>query len=63
MKHFVKDLRNAIDEARDLGIELPGLELAERLYARLQEADGAELGTQALWLLYERGGQAEGSSR
>jgi 3-hydroxyisobutyrate dehydrogenase len=63
VKHFVKDLRIAIDEARDLGIELPGLELAERLYARLQEADGAELGTQALWLLYERGGQAEGSSR
>lgn len=57
VKHFVKDLRIAIDESRALGLALPGLELAERLYSRLQDADGAELGTQALWLLYERGGQ------
>lgn len=57
VKHFVKDLRIAIDESRALGLALPGLELAERLYSRLQDADGAEFGTQALWLLYERGGQ------
>jgi 3-hydroxyisobutyrate dehydrogenase len=55
VKHYVKDLRIALDEARTLGLALPGLTLAERLYARLLEADGAELGTQALWLLYERG--------
>lgn len=55
VKHFVKDLRIALDEARAAGISLPGLELAERLYTRLLEADGADLGTQALWLLYERG--------
>jgi len=54
VKHFVKDLRIALDESRALGLKLPGLELAERLYSRLQDADGAELGTQALWLLYER---------
>ena len=59
VKHFVKDLRIALDESRALGLALPGLELAERLYARLQDADGAELGTQALWLLYERG-EAQG---
>lgn len=58
VKHFVKDLRIALDESRALGLALPGLELAERLYSRLQDADGAELGTQALWLLYERGEQA-----
>ncbi len=58
VKHFVKDLRIALDESRGLGLALPGLELAERLYSRLQDADGAELGTQALWLLYERGDQA-----
>ncbi len=57
VKHFVKDLRIALDECRAMGLTLPGLELAERLYARLQDADGAELGTQALWLLYERGAQ------
>jgi 3-hydroxyisobutyrate dehydrogenase len=57
VKHFVKDLRIALDECRSMNLTLPGLELAERLYARLQDSDGAELGTQALWLLYERGAQ------
>ena len=57
IKHFVKDLRIAITEAHERDLVLPGLELAERLYARLLESDGADLGTQALWLLYERGGQ------
>jgi 3-hydroxyisobutyrate dehydrogenase len=57
VKHFVKDLRIAIDESRALGLSLPALELAERLYSRLLDGDGAELGTQALWLLYERGEQ------
>lgn len=53
VKHFLKDLRIALDEARTMEIQLPGLELAERLYTRLaEEKDGAELGTQALWLLY-----------
>ncbi len=58
VKHFVKDLRIALDEASALRLRLPGLELAERLYSRLQDEDGAELGTQALWLLYERGDQS-----
>ncbi len=57
VKHFVKDLRIALDEAGAMGLALPGLELAESLYERLLEEEGAELGTQALWLLYERGGQ------
>jgi len=57
VKHFVKDLRIALGEAEALGIALPGLRLAERMYSWLQEADGAEYGTQALWLLYERGDQ------
>jgi 3-hydroxyisobutyrate dehydrogenase len=57
VKHFVKDLRIALDESRSLGLELPGLELAERLYSHLQDDDGADFGTQALWLLYERGDQ------
>lgn len=58
VKHFVKDLRIALDEARARDLRLPGLELAERLYTWLADADGAEFGTQALWLLYERGDQA-----
>lgn len=62
VKHFVKDLRIALGEARALGLTLPGLELAERLYSLLQDSGGAELGTQALWLLYERGEQARAAA-
>lgn len=46
--HFVKDLRIALDEARSAGLELPGVELAERLYAELMDAGLADSGTQAL---------------
>lgn len=56
VKHFIKDLGIAIEEAGALGLDLPGLELAKRLYDRLAEKGGAELGTQALWSLY--GGDA-----
>ncbi|MDI6843034.1 MAG: NAD(P)-dependent oxidoreductase [Anaerosomatales bacterium] len=61
VKHFVKDLRIALGEAGALGLDLPGLKLAERLYSLLQDSGGAELGTQALWLLYERGLQGAAS--
>lgn len=52
VKHFVKDMRIALDSARESGLRLPGLELAERLYARLVAEGGADLGTQALFRLY-----------
>lgn len=60
VKHYIKDLRIAIDEAHRMDIALPGLDLAETLYVRLaQEIEhdqvmGGDLGTQALWLLYDR---------
>lgn len=50
VEHFVKDLRLAIDECRRLAIDLPGLALAESLYARLLEEGKGRLGTQALVL-------------
>jgi 3-hydroxyisobutyrate dehydrogenase len=53
VKHFVKDMRIAIESARSAGIRLPGLDLAERLYARLVAEGGADSGTQALFKLYE----------
>jgi len=52
VKHFIKDMRIALDAAEAMQISLPGLEVAMRLYERLAEAGGAELGTHALWLLY-----------
>jgi len=53
VKHFVKDLRIALAEAEAAGIDLPGLSLAKRLYERLADEGGADLGTQALWQLYQ----------
>lgn len=58
VRHFVKDLKIALDECDSRELVLPGLALAKRLYERLEADGGAELGTQALWLLYKRNGQA-----
>lgn len=46
--HFLKDLRIAVDEAREMGLELPGLALAESLYARAASLGLADRGTHAL---------------
>ena len=46
--HFVKDLGIALQESEQLGIRLPGLELANRLYQQLQQAGHGQSGTQAL---------------
>ncbi|MEY2821305.1 MAG: 2-hydroxy-3-oxopropionate reductase [Verrucomicrobiota bacterium] len=47
-KHLVKDLGLALETARECGVELPGLELAARLYDRVLAAGDGDLGTQAL---------------
>ena len=52
VKHFVKDMRLALESAEELGRQLPGLRCAKRLYDMLVDEGGSELGTQALWLLY-----------
>jgi 3-hydroxyisobutyrate dehydrogenase len=51
--HFLKDMRIALDESEHMGLELPGLLLAKRLYERLVELGGDQLGTQALCLALE----------
>jgi 3-hydroxyisobutyrate dehydrogenase len=48
VKHFVKDLHIALDEARDMGLALPGLALVSQLYTSLVGCQESELGTQAL---------------
>jgi len=50
--HFLKDLAIAREEADAMGVELPGLELAERMYQRLAALGGAHQGTQALVRVY-----------
>jgi 3-hydroxyisobutyrate dehydrogenase len=51
VRHFLKDVRLARDEAASLGLELPGLSLAYDLYARLEKDGLGDKGTQALYLL------------
>ena len=46
--HFVKDLGIALNECEQMGITLPGLQLANRLYKQLQTIGHGQSGTQAL---------------
>jgi 3-hydroxyisobutyrate dehydrogenase len=59
VKHFVKDLRIALVSAESMRLDLPGLELAKRLYEALASGGGSELGTQAVWLLYAEPAERE----
>lgn len=47
-KHFLKDLRIALDEAHQMGLSLPGTQTAETLYQALVDAGFGDLGTQSL---------------
>jgi len=49
IKHFIKDMRIAMEEAEKMGMETPGLALAESLYSRLSALGQDEMGTQALY--------------
>lgn len=53
IKHFLKDIHIAQDEARKQALDLPGLDLVESLYASLLENGYGNLGTQALIKYYE----------
>jgi 3-hydroxyisobutyrate dehydrogenase len=53
VKHFVKDLRLALEAAEALSLDLPGLAGAKQLYERLAASGGADQGTQALFRLYQ----------
>ena len=53
IEHMAKDLGIALGEAERLGLELPGLALAERLYAALNARGHGRDGTQALILALE----------
>ena len=50
VEHFIKDIGIALEESRRMGLELPGMELAERLYQELASQGHARKGTHALIL-------------
>lgn len=52
VKHFIKDMGIALESARELGLDTPGLALAKTLYEKLAEAGEENSGTQALFKLY-----------
>lgn len=52
VKHFIKDLRIALDEAKAMEIDLPSTKLAEELYSQLAEKGFENDGTQALIKLW-----------
>lgn len=51
-KHFLKDLRIALDEANSMGLELPGLQLASGFYEDLVAKGYGDKGTQVLYKRY-----------
>jgi 3-hydroxyisobutyrate dehydrogenase len=52
IKHFIKDMKIALEEAERLGLQLPGLELAQSMYEELAAKGEENSGTQALYKKY-----------
>lgn len=52
VKHFIKDLKIALDESEKMGITLPATQGALTLYQKLAEAGYEDEGTQALIKLW-----------
>ncbi|AEE90774.1 putative beta-hydroxyacid dehydrogenase [Tepidanaerobacter acetatoxydans Re1] len=52
IKHFIKDMRIALESAKEMGLKTPGLELALSLYEELAQKGEENSGTQALFKYY-----------
>jgi 3-hydroxyisobutyrate dehydrogenase len=53
VEHFIKDMGIALDEAKRMGLVMPGLALANQLYLSVQAHGWGRKGTQALMLALE----------
>jgi 3-hydroxyisobutyrate dehydrogenase len=53
IKHFIKDMGIALDEARRMQLNLPGLELASKFYKSAADMGLGDQGTQALYKVFE----------
>lgn len=51
VKHFIKDMGIALESAKEMGLDLPGLSLAKSLYDALAKSGSENEGTQALYKL------------
>lgn len=52
VKHFIKDMKIALESAKEMGLMIPGLELTKSLYEKLASEGEENSGTQALYKLY-----------
>ncbi len=62
VEHMLKDLRIAREEAAELGLSLPLVDLCVARYEALVAAGYGRKGTQGIYLLYRDGGGTGGSS-
>lgn len=56
VRHFLKDIKLALEEGEAMGAFTPGLALAKELYASLERLNMGDQGTQALYLLLSGAG-------
>ncbi len=54
VKHFLKDMRIALDSAAEMKLDLPGLELAKRLYDQIAAKGWEDCGTQVIHRFYDQ---------
>lgn len=54
VKHFLKDMNIALEEAERMKLPLPGLQLAKEMYNELVEEGFGDKGTQVLYKQYRR---------
>lgn len=54
IKHFIKDMKIALDSAQKMGLQTPALTLALKLYEQLAAEGEENSGTQALFKLYHK---------
>ena len=53
IKHIIKDMTIALEEADKMGMDAPGLALSKSMYDQLAEAGEENSGTQALYKYYK----------
>ncbi|MBV4418541.1 NAD(P)-dependent oxidoreductase [Clostridium tyrobutyricum] len=54
VKHFVKDMNIALDEAENMNLETPALKLSKSLYDELLSENKGDCGTQVLYKLLDK---------
>jgi len=52
VKHLLKDIKIAIDSAKEMGLDLPGLATAQKLYESVKAKGWEDNGTQVLYRYY-----------